>query len=84
MGYYVYIAQAITGRYYTGISADPHRRLKEHNTGEGSKMARDTGEFTLRYISEVFETKSSAYIREQQIKGWSRWKKEKLINGEWK
>ena len=81
--WYVYIAKAHTGRYYVGITTDPHERLKMHNTGKGSQFARDQGPFSLVYVSAPFVGKSEARKREIQIKGWSRIKKEKLIDGEW-
>lgn len=84
MPWYVYIAQAPTGRYYTGITTDPHRRIQEHNRTEGAKFAYDQGALRLLYASAPFSDQSSARTREIQIKGWARTKKEKLIRGEWK
>jgi putative endonuclease len=84
MHWYVYIARAKTGRYYTGITIDPMRRIAEHNRGLGAKFAQDQGILTLIYVSNPFPDQSSARLRELQIKGWSRVKKEKLISGEWK
>ena len=84
MFWYVYIAQAKTGRYYTGITNDPDARIAKHNKGKGSRLARQQGPFTIAYVSESFPNKSVARKREAQIKGWSREKKEKLIRGEWK
>jgi predicted GIY-YIG superfamily endonuclease len=49
----------------------------------GARFARNQGPFTLVYISNPFLTKSEARLREMQLKGWSRTKKEKLIRGEW-
>ena len=84
MAWHVYIAQAPTGRYYTGITTDPHRRIQEHNRDEGAKFAYDQGALRLLYVSPPLPDRSSARKREIQIKGWSREKKEKLIKGEWK
>lgn len=84
MSWYVYIAQAPTGRYYTGITTNPHRRIQEHNRTEGAKFAYDQGALRLLYTSLPFPDQSSARTREIQIKGWKREKKEKLICGEWK
>ena len=84
MSWHVYIAQAPTGRYYTGITEDPKQRIIDHNEGRGAKFSRDQGKLRLVYISVVFESKSSARLREMQIKGWTRLKKGKLIQGEWK
>ncbi|MBU0766608.1 GIY-YIG nuclease family protein [Patescibacteria group bacterium] len=83
MAWFVYIAQAPTGRYYTGITTNFHRRIQEHNRGEGAKFALDQGTLRLVYISPKFSDQSSARKREIQIKGWARDKKEKLIRGEW-
>ena len=33
--------------------------------------------------SEVFDSRDDAFLRERQIKGWSRAKKDALIRGEW-
>lgn len=83
MSWHVYIAQAPTGRYYTGITEDSKQRIIDHNEGKGAKFSQDQGQLKLIYVSSVFENKSSARLREIQIKGWTRVKKEKLIRGEW-
>lgn len=83
MDWFVYIAQARTGRYYVGIATEPHERIKKHNAGHGSQLARQQGPFTLVYVSNPLFSRSEARIREIQIKGWTRSKKEKLISGEW-
>jgi putative endonuclease len=84
MPWHVYIAQAFTGRYYTGITENPQQRIIDHNEGRGAKFSRDQGKLELRYVSAPFQGKSSARLREIQIKGWTRMKKEKLMQGEWK
>jgi predicted GIY-YIG superfamily endonuclease len=81
--WFVYICEAHTGHYYVGIAIDPNQRLKIHNSGLGSQFAKDQGPFVLVYVSPSFSSKSEARKREIQIKGWSRYKKEKLIHGEW-
>jgi len=83
MAWFVYIAQAPTGRYYTGITTDTKRRIQEHNRNEGAKFAYDHGALRLLYVSDEFPDQSSARKREIQVKGWTRQKKEKLIRGEW-
>jgi putative endonuclease len=83
MLWFVYIARARTGRYYVGITTDPVERIKKHNDGTGSQMARQQGPFELMYVSKPFKDKSEARKRELIIKPWNRTKKEKLISGEW-
>ena len=82
MSWHVYVAQAPTGRYYTGTTEEPEQRIIDHNEGRGAKFARDQGALRLLYLSQAFENKSSARLREMQIKGWTRSKKEKLIRRE--
>lgn len=84
MNWYVYIAKAKTGRYYTGITNNSEIRIEKHNSGKGSRMAVQQGPFELVYTSNIFPNKSEARKREAQLKGWSKEKKEKLISGEWK
>jgi predicted GIY-YIG superfamily endonuclease len=83
MNWFVYIAKSRVNFYYTGITTNPVLRLAKHNLGRGSKMAREQGPFVLVYTSKPFTNKSEARTREVQIKGWSRAKKEKLIQGLW-
>ena len=83
MFWYVYIAKTRNGYYYTGITTNPQNRVKKHNQGKGSQMGRQQGPFMLVYKSSPVINKSQARKREAQIKGWTRQKKEKLINGEW-
>ena len=84
MSWYVYIAEAKTGRYYTGITTNPEKRIIKHNSGKGSRFAIEQGPFELVYVSKALSNKSEARNREIQIKGWSREKKLKLITGEWR
>ncbi len=83
MVWYVYIAIARTGFYYTGITTNPRIRIEKHNKGIGSQMGKQQGPFTLVYKSKPFLNKSQARKREAQIKGWTRQKKDRLISGEW-
>ena len=83
MSWYVYLARAKTGRFYIGITTNTEDRIMKHNSGKGSRFAIDQGPFDLVYTSNAFPNKSEARKREIQIKGWSRDKKLKLINGDW-
>jgi len=83
ISWYVYIAKTKTGRFYTGITTNTENRILKHNSGKGSKFAIDQGPLELVYSSQTFPNKSEARKREVQIKGWSRDKKLKLVNGDW-
>lgn len=76
--YYVYILSCGDGSLYTGITTDPERRLKEHQSGKGAKYTRSHLPVTLVY-REKQPDKSSALRRELEIKALPREKKQKLI-----
>lgn len=82
MNWYLYIAKAKTGRFYTGISTNPTKRLERHNGGEGARFAKQQGPFELVYISSPFKDKADARKREIQVKDWSQIKKIKLVSGD--
>ena len=77
---YTYILLCNDGSYYTGSTNDLERRLKEHFTGEGSNHTKKHPPIRLLYYEE-FDRIDDAFKREKQIQGWSRQKKEALING---
>ena len=85
--YYVYILTCESNKaLYIGMTNDLIKRIYEHK----NKVVKG---FTSRYnidrlvYYEVFESPEEAIIREKQLKGGSRKKKEVLINGfnpQWK
>lgn len=81
MPWYLYIAQARTGRYYVGITTEPDRRIRDHNSGRGCRMAVNQGPFKLVYTSQQLPNQSIARKLEIKIKAWTRSKKHKLIRG---
>lgn len=80
--WFVYIAEAKTGRYYVGITTEPDRRIQDHNAGRGSVLAKTQGPFTLRYTSPPLPDQSTARKHEIWMKTWNRAKKMQLIQGE--
>lgn len=81
--YYVYIVKCSDGSYYTGMTNSIDRRLVEHNLGKNP----DSYTFSRRPIVlvwfESFSDPTQAIMIEKKIKGWSRRKKEALINEDW-
>ena len=77
--FFVYILFSESrNKYYVGSSADPHSRLRKHNTNHEGFTGR-TGDWEIKYM-EPFNTKEEALKREKQIKNWkSRQMIEKLI-----
>jgi len=59
MAFYCYILECSDGTYYTGWSADPERRLREHNCGKGARYTRSRRPVRLVYVEELPD-KSSA------------------------
>ena len=79
--YSTYILHCADDSYYTGMTNDLERRITEHDEGinEGSYTA-DRRPVKLVWW-ENFKYVDLAIAREKQIKGWSRKKKEALIEG---
>ena len=79
--YSAYIVHCGDGSYYTGISADVERRLKEHeNSPRGAKYLRGRGPLQLVF-SEVVGGRPEASSLEYRIKRLNRSEKEALIDG---
>ena len=77
---FTYILECSDGSYYTGSTIDLGIRLQQHNDGIGSKYTSRRLPVKLLYYEE-FVRVDFAFYREKQIQGWSRKKKEALING---
>ena len=79
---WVYILRCADGSFYTGHTTQLERRVAEHRTGEGGEWTRARLPVELVFVQEMPDA-SQALIVEQQIKGWSRAKKQALIDGNW-
>ena len=75
---YVYILKCNDNSYYTGSTNNIEKRFWEHQNFEGAKYTKNKLPLELVYIEE-FEKIEEAFYREKQIQGWSRLKKESLI-----
>ena len=80
--WYVYIIECKDGTYYTGMTWSPDNRWAQHLSGLGSKYTAKHKPEKVVYLEE-YEILEQARLREKQIEGWTRGKKEKLISGEW-
>lgn len=78
---YMYILQCCDDSYYTGSTKDLERRLQQHQSGEGANHTKKRLPVKLVYFEE-FNRIDEAFYREKQVQGWSRKKKEALINGD--
>ncbi len=77
----MYILRCSNGSYYTGSTKYLDRRLQQHQNGEGANFTRKHLPVELVYYEE-FQRIDEAFYREKQVQGWSRNKKEALINSE--
>ncbi len=71
--FHVYILQNPAGRFYIGHTDNLERRLRQHNEPEGKshlgKFTHKNGPWSLVW-SEPHPSRSSATLRERQIKSW--------------
>lgn len=77
--WYLYIIQSQkTKALYTGVSNDPKKRLKKHNSGKGAKYTRGDNTWEIQYI-EAVGLMGEALKRERQVKKLTRAKKLAMI-----
>jgi len=82
MPFYVYILECGDESFYTGQTEDLEKRLWEHEHGDVPGWIKQHMRFELVWFQE-FPTRTEAFQRERQIKGWSRRKKQALIKQDW-
>ena len=75
---YMYILECADGSYYTGSTTNLELRLQQHQSGEGANHTRKRLPVQLVYYEE-FDRIDEAFYREKQVQGWSRRKKEALM-----
>jgi len=80
--WYVYIIECQDGFYYVGRIWKPDLRWTEHPYGIGSVLALKHKPKKVAYFEE-YDNLEEARKREEQIKGWTKKKKERLVSGEW-
>ena len=75
---FVYILRCSDGSYYVGSTRDLEQRMWQHNTGKGAEYTKRRLPVELVFAEE-FERVDEAYALEKRIQGWSRRKREALI-----
>ncbi len=76
---YVYILKCSDDSFYTGSTINVEKRIIEHQDGKGANYTQKRLPVTLVFI-EAFTSITEAFNREKQIQGWSRAKKQALID----
>ena len=82
MSFWVYILRCADNSYYTGHTDNLEKRLAEHHSGELPCYTQTRRPVSLVFLQE-YPTRKEALASEQQIKGWSRKKKEAMMRGDW-
>ncbi len=78
----VYVLKCSDGSYYTGVTSDLEKRLKQHEEGAFPYCYTfDKRPIQLMFYRE-FDDNMKAIGFEKQVKGWSRAKKEALMRGD--
>ena len=82
MAFFTYILKCSDGSFYTGHSDNLEQRIAQHRSGffKGYTYKRRPVELAW---SENFRTRYEALEAEKRIKGWTRAKKQALIDGDW-
>lgn len=76
--YVVYLLRCKDGTFYTGVTTDMNRRLKEHNSStRGAKYTKSRRPVTLVY-QEISASRSEAQKREYVLRHLSRAEKMRL------
>ncbi len=79
--YYVYILECSDKTYYTGVTNNLERRFSEHSEGYNPKSYTHKRRPVKLLFSLEFRYINKAIAFEKQLKGWSRAKKQALIEG---
>ena len=82
MPFFVYILRCSDGSYYTGHTNNLESRVAAHQQGLIDGYTYTRRPVTLAFAEE-FGDRADALEREQQIKRWSRKKKDALIRRDW-
>lgn len=83
MAFWVYILRCVDNSYYTGHTDNIEQRIAQHHQGYFPTCYTYKRRPLALVFSQDFATREEALASEQQIKGWSRKKKEAMMQGDW-
>ncbi len=83
MDHFAYIILCNNNKYYVGHTNNLESRFSRHLQKAGAKFTAQNTPIKILW-KQKFKTEIEAIKRENQIKGWTRVKKENLIKGIWK
>jgi len=76
----MYILKCSDGTFYVGSTRNLDQRLWLHDMGEGAEYTKRRRPLKLVYCEE-YPRVDEAFAREKQVQGWSRAKRQALIDG---
>ena len=82
MSFWVYILHCSDGSYYAGHTDDLEARIAAHETGAIPGYTSRRRPIRLVFVEDL-PSRDEAFARERQIKGWTRRKKQALIERNW-
>ncbi|MDB2385528.1 GIY-YIG nuclease family protein [Polaribacter sp.] len=81
--FYVYILLCSDNSFYTGMTNNLERRITEHKSGiNKSSYTNSRLPIELKWVTEISDPRDAIQL-EKKIKGWSRRKKQALIDENW-
>ncbi|BEV13661.1 GIY-YIG nuclease family protein [Herbaspirillum sp. DW155] len=80
MAFYVYLLRCSDGSYYVGHTDNIETRMAQHQSA-ALKCYTSTRRPVQLLKTESFDTRDEALAAEQQLKGWTRRKKEAWLAG---
>ncbi len=83
MPFWAYMLRCADGKYYTGHTDNLEQRIAQHQFGGFCDFTSRRRPVELVWCQE-FQTRDDAFQVEFKVKGWSRAKKEALIDSDWK
>jgi putative endonuclease len=81
--FWMYLLRCSDGSYYTGHTDNLEKRMLENHTGLCPGYTQTRRPVELVY-QQMFSSRDDAFASEMRIKGWSRKKKEAMMQGDWK
>jgi len=82
MAFYTYLLRCNDGSYYAGQTDNLELRIAQHQSGQSGGYT--AARLPVKLVwSEAFWTREEAIAAERRVQGWSRAKKEALIDGDW-
>jgi putative endonuclease len=81
---WTYLLQCADGSFYVGSTVDLERRVAQHQIGEGALHTKSAGRRPVTLVwAGQFDRVEDAFRFEKQVQGWSRAKRQALVEERW-